>query len=196
MNFDLSIILLLITLLSLVIVIFAIMLSSSFLNTIILISSCSLLLSICYLFMDAPDVSMTEAAIGSSLSTILLFRFITTVGEKVFVSSKRYKVAGFIISTTFFCLMVYGILDITPYGETNEAFHNHINKYYIENTSKDIGIFSFVAAILASYRGYDTLGETTVIFLSAVALMVILKKDDNVSVNSRVKKLPSKNSSQ
>ena len=52
----------------------------------------------------------------------------------------------------------------------------HNAKYYLENAKNDIGIPSVVAAILASYRGYDTLGETSVILIAGLAVILILAK--------------------
>ena len=45
---------------------------------------------------------------------------------------------------------------------------------YIERTDRDIGVPNMVTAILASYRGYDTWGETTVIFTACVGVMLLL----------------------
>lgn len=190
MDFEFSLIILLSFSFCLTLTTYAIVLSSSLVNSIILMSSSSVLLALCYLIMDAPDVSMTEAAIGASLSTILLFSFVKRTSENDITSCKlRYKIIGMVISSAFLAIMIYAICDITPYGDVNHSFHSHISKYYIENTPKDIGISSFVAAILASYRGYDTLGETTVILTAAVALSVILKgkKDASQLVTKSIK---------
>ena len=45
---------------------------------------------------------------------------------------------------------------------------------YIERTHDEIGVPNMVTAILASYRGYDTWGETTVIFTAGVGVMLLL----------------------
>lgn len=178
MNFEFSLVILLSLALCLMFTTCAIVLSSSLVNSIILMSSCSVLLTLCYLIMDAPDVAMTESAIGASLSTILLFSFVRGISETAIAPCKlRYKIIGIVISSAFLFIMIYAICDITPYGDINHSFHSHISKYYIENTPKDIGVSSFVAAILASYRGYDTLGETTVILTAVVAIAIILRRD-------------------
>jgi multicomponent Na+:H+ antiporter subunit B len=45
---------------------------------------------------------------------------------------------------------------------------------YIQDSPKEIGIPNIVTSVLASYRGYDTLGEITVIFTAGVAVMALL----------------------
>ena len=47
--------------------------------------------------------------------------------------------------------------------------------HYIEKSAEETGAPNFVAAILADYRGYDTLGENIVIFTAGVSTVLILK---------------------
>jgi multicomponent Na+:H+ antiporter subunit B len=67
-------------------------------------------------------------------------------------------------------------MDLPLFGNEDSAVLTHVSKYYVDNTSNDIGIPSIVAAILAGYRGYDTLGETTVILIAGIAVLVILSR--------------------
>jgi len=50
----------------------------------------------------------------------------------------------------------------------------HVGKTYIEITPRDIHIPNIVTAVLASYRGYDTLGETTVVFTAGLGVILLL----------------------
>jgi multisubunit Na+/H+ antiporter MnhC subunit len=52
--------------------------------------------------------------------------------------------------------------------------HHHVADHYIEDTDAEIGVPNMVTAILASYRGYDTWGETTVIFTACVGVLLLL----------------------
>jgi multicomponent Na+:H+ antiporter subunit B len=45
---------------------------------------------------------------------------------------------------------------------------------YIEESGDEIGVPNIVTSVLASYRGYDTLGEVTVIFTAACGVLVLL----------------------
>ena len=73
-------------------------------------------------------------------------------------------------------ILTIASLDLPLYGHPNTEVQSHLTKYYIENTKNDIGIPSIVAAILASYRGYDTLGETSVILIAGIAVVLILAR--------------------
>ena len=50
----------------------------------------------------------------------------------------------------------------------------HVSPRYIERGHHETGAPNFVTAILADYRGYDTLGETSVIFTAGLACALIL----------------------
>ena len=60
------------------------------------------------------------------------------------------------------------------YGDPNSPANRHVATYYLENTKKDTGIPNVVTAVLASYRGYDTLGEVTVIFTAGIGVILLL----------------------
>ncbi|HKJ77233.1 MAG TPA: hydrogen gas-evolving membrane-bound hydrogenase subunit E, partial [Gammaproteobacteria bacterium] len=52
--------------------------------------------------------------------------------------------------------------------------HGHVAPRYIEETPRAVGVPNVVTAVLASYRGYDTLGEVTVIFTAGVGVLALL----------------------
>ncbi|MBA2628677.1 MAG: cation:proton antiporter, partial [Rickettsiaceae bacterium] len=70
-------------------------------------------------------------------------------------------------------------LELPSFGTQDSEVQTHLTKYYLQNTRTDIAIPSFVAAILASYRGYDTLGETIVILIAGLAVLVIVSRKKN-----------------
>lgn len=150
--------------------------SKSLIESVITMSLFSILISVCYLFMDAPDVTMTETALGACLSTCVLLNIIKIVGNDI-GKQKRIKV----IMATLLCIMFiaclsWASLDLPQFGTTNSPLQVNLTDYYINNTKNDIAIPSMVAAILASYRGYDTLGETTVILIAGLAVLTIISK--------------------
>lgn len=78
-----------------------------------------------------------------------------------------------ILCTTLSCLPVI--------GDPESAPNSHVTPYYIEHSYEDTGSPNIVTATLADYRGFDTLEETTVMFLAGMTAVLILRaghKDD------------------
>jgi multicomponent Na+:H+ antiporter subunit B len=60
------------------------------------------------------------------------------------------------------------------YGDPSAPVHEHVAPRYINDSPAEIGIPNMVTSVLASYRGYDTLGETTVIFTAGIGVLLLL----------------------
>lgn len=153
--------------------------SKNIVESIIIMSVFSLFIGICYLFLDAPDVAMTETALGACLSTCVLLNLTKIVGEDVGRVRKSKILFASILCSVFVICLSWAALDIPEFGSNDSPLQTHLTKYYVENTYKDIAIPSMVAAILASYRGFDTLGETTVILIAGIAVTVIKSRRKN-----------------
>jgi multicomponent Na+:H+ antiporter subunit B len=150
--------------------------SKNLVESILIMSVFSLLIGVCYLFMDAPDVAMTETALGACLSTCVLLNLVKIVGEDVGRTRKSKTVYAIVLCTVFVACLTWASLDLPDFGSEDSPLQSHLTKYYVENTRTDIAIPSIVAGILASYRGYDTLGETAVILIAGLAVLVIVSR--------------------
>lgn len=58
------------------------------------------------------------------------------------------------------------------YVPANEL--NQTARYYAEHTAQDLGAANIVTAIVVTYRGLDTLGEVTVLFLASTIVGMVL----------------------
>ena len=83
LNFVMDEVLLGISALVMVITCIYLIISKSLIESVIIMSVFSLFIGICYLFMDARDVAMTETALGACLSTCVLLNLVKIVGEDV-----------------------------------------------------------------------------------------------------------------
>jgi multicomponent Na+:H+ antiporter subunit B len=52
-----------------------------------------------------------------------------------------------------------------------------VTSYYLENAYDETGVRNAVTAVLAAYRGFDTLGEATVVYAAGVGLLLVLNKE-------------------
>jgi multicomponent Na+:H+ antiporter subunit B len=78
------------------------------------------------------------------------------------------------------------------YGAPDAPANLYLIQRFIEESGTEIGIPNIVTSILASYRGFDTLGETFVIFTAAIGVLVLLGRNRNRWRPG----MPSKNTSQ
>ena len=141
---------------------------------VMLTSIFSLLGAAAYVVMDAVDVAFTEAAVGAGVSTVLMLSTLalTTQKEKPTKSKNVFGALVMVIITG--SILIYGTLDMPFYGDPNAAIHHHVVPRYLLESPAEIGLPNVVTSVLASYRGYDTLGETFVIFTAAAGVLAIL----------------------
>ena len=123
--------------------------------------------------MDAVDVAFTEAAVGAGISTVLILGALGLTTSEEAPASKHGWTAMFVVTATGL-LLVYGALDMPAYGDPNAPIHLHVAPHYLEESEKEIGIPNVVTSVLASYRAYDTFGETTVVLTAAVGAILLL----------------------
>jgi multicomponent Na+:H+ antiporter subunit B len=149
------------------------------------------LLGACWmLFLDAPDVAFTEAAVGAGISTILILATlcVTPAEEK---PSRESLPALFVVFVTG-GVLVYGTLDMPRYEDPNSpANRSPITRAYLHSANPPpehgarheaegldayaVGIPNTVTTVLASFRSYDTMGETAVIFTAGLGVLAILR---------------------
>ena len=78
------------------------------------------------------------------------------------------------VITVLFCACTVFLPTI---GDPNSAPNQHVTPYYIENSAVDTGSPNIVTGTLADYRGFDTLWETSVMFVSGLTACLILMKN-------------------
>ena len=133
----------------------------------------SLLSAGLFVALDAVDVAFTEAAVGAGISTILVLGTLSLVGHEQKKSTRSAVVPLLVVLVTG-SILVYGTLDMPPYGDPRNPAHHHVAPHYLEESEHEIGIPNVVTSVLASYRGYDTMGETAVIFTAMVGVLLLM----------------------
>jgi multicomponent Na+:H+ antiporter subunit B len=140
---------------------------------VILLGLYSLLAATLFVHLDAVDVAFTEAAVGAGISTVLALGALalTTSREAI---PERIPLLPLFIVLIVGAALIYASLDMPLYGDATAAAHLHVAPRYIARSLSETGVPNMVTAILASYRGFDTLGEVTVILTAAVGVVTIL----------------------
>ena len=146
----------------------------------------SLLSALLLLSMDAADVAFTEAAVGAGIATILMLGAMAmTERQEKPLRSLRARLPALCVAIALGGLLIYAMFAAPPYGSANAPAQSHVAPYYIEATAQEIGVPNLVTAILASYRGFDTLGEVVVIFTAGIGVALMLGGMARRTANNR-----------
>lgn len=170
---DTLIVLVLLTFLAIVAI--GIIVLRDLLGAVILLGVYSLIAAGAFVVMDAVDVAFTEAAVGAGISTILFLGALSfTRHEQKPRGNDSWLALIFVVVTG--ALLIYGTLDMPHYGSGNSPAQTHpeLAVRFIEESGGEVGPPNIVTSVLASYRGYDTLGETVVVFAAGVAVLSLL----------------------
>jgi multicomponent Na+:H+ antiporter subunit B len=133
----------------------------------------SLLSALLFVTLDAVDVAFTEAAVGAGISTVLMLGTIALTKPKLKRSRHTAFVPLLVVCVTGAAL-IYGTLDMPAFGSIDAPAQVHVGPDYISRTPIDIDVPNAVTAILGSYRGFDTLGETAVVFTAGSGVLLLL----------------------
>jgi multicomponent Na+:H+ antiporter subunit B len=74
-------------------------------------------------------------------------------------------------------LLMWAEGDIPPFGDADTPANTYVGREYVEVSEEEHHVSNVVTAVLASYRGLDTLGECTVIFTAGIAVMLLMRRE-------------------
>ncbi len=138
-----------------------------------MVTSVFSLISAClYTLMDAVDVAFTEAAVGAGISTVLILGTLSLTTDREY--QQPLRLWPLLVIGITGAVLVYGTLDLPTYGEGASVINSHVVPRYITGSATEFHIPNIVTNVLAGYRGYDTMGETTVILTATLGVMLLL----------------------
>ena len=139
---------------------------------IVLSGAYSFLMATVLVALDAVDVAMTEAAVGAGVSTVLLLGALRLCKSEEAKPAHRPWLPLAVAASTGL-LLVYGAMGLPDFADPQAPIHQHVVPRYMEN---EVDVPNVVTAVLASFRGYDTLGETTVVFTAGAGIIALLRR--------------------
>ena len=133
----------------------------------------SFLAAAVFVSLDAVDVAFTEAAVGAGISTILMLATLALVGgrERGAPGHGPLPLAAALFTGW---ALIYATFDFPRMGDPGAPAHRHVAPRYLTESGREVGIPNVVTSVLASYRGYDTLGEVTVIFTAGIGVLCLI----------------------
>jgi multicomponent Na+:H+ antiporter subunit B len=134
----------------------------------------SLISATWFVALDAVDVAFTEAAVGAGISTALLLGAMLLTSRTAKIVPRARQIVPLLVVIATGAMLIYASIDLPAFGDPDSPANTYVGTDYIERTPQDIGVPNIVTAVLASYRGFDTLGETGVVFAAALAVILLL----------------------
>jgi len=156
----------------LLVIAFTIVVQRSLISATMLAGFFSLLMAVTFVLLDAVDVAFAEAAVGAGITTMLLLGTIGLTGPQEKVPRRQWM--PLFVTAGSAAMLIYGTFDLPLLGSPHSPAYTHVAPYYIEHAEIETGVPNMVTAVLASYRGYDTLGELFVILTAGLGVLMML----------------------
>lgn len=147
--------------------------SRKLISSLVSLGTVGILLSIYFLILGAPDIAITQLVV-EMFALMVLLSAITGRDVTADMSSSRVYRILFIIIFVFSIFVVYSYSHfIFPeFGNPNMR----VGKYYLELAPEKIKAANTVTSVVLDFRGYDTIGEATVIFTGIIGVLVMLRR--------------------
>ena len=162
------------------------------LSATIILGVYSFIMATIFTRLNAVDVAFTEASVGAGITSVLMLAALSKTKRYEYHQTKIQrrkpsalfsKIMSLVLVIVTGAVLVYGTIDMPEFGDPEAPANKHVSRRYLEETHHETGVNNIVTAVLASYRGYDTLGETTVIFTAGICVILLLRrsKKDKIS---------------
>jgi multicomponent Na+:H+ antiporter subunit B len=133
--------------------------------------------SLMFLFLRAPDIAITQVVV-EVLGLILMIRA-TISRDLTFITGDREFFGTVVSVVIIFVIFLAGVEVLETLPDFGTPIFAKVtgspSELYIKNGLKETGAANIVASVILDYRGYDTLGEVTVLFTSILGATVILR---------------------
>ncbi len=134
----------------------------------------SFLMASVMLVLDGVDVAMTEASVGAGISTVLMLTVLYLTKSREALPIHKPLIPLFLTGGVAIMLLL-SVDTLPPFGSADTPVNQSaVSTYYLEKSVPDTGIPNVVTSVLASYRGFDTLGEVFVVFSACIGVLFIL----------------------
>lgn len=149
------------------------------LSSVIAVGAVGLGLSLAFLILKAPDLAITQLVV-EILCLIILIRA-TIRRDLPLIKDGRWlfnTVSTLLFIGLFLLFAYFALKDLPKFG----APIMRVSEGYIKEGLKKTGASNIVAAIILDFRGYDTLGEATVLFTAVMGVFAIMRKVGRTNV--------------
>ena len=88
--------------------------------------------------------------------------------------SRLRSVLSAVLCLSLISLLIFAVARMPKFGNADTLVDSELTKFYVENTLKDSGAVNIITGIILDYRGFDTLGESHVLFIAVCTVLLML----------------------
>ncbi len=89
--------------------------------------------------------------------------------------NRVYRVMAVVVLLIVVFFLMSTVVALPPFGAADNPYNNEVSERYIEKGVEETGAVNFVAGMILDYRAFDTFGESTVLFVAACSVILLLK---------------------
>lgn len=153
------------------------LLARDLLAAVALLAGYSLFTALLFAGLQAVDVALVEAALGTGVTGVLMVAAILLTTRRA--EQRPHPTARRVVPLAvggFVLLMLAASTGLPDRGVADSPAQSGVSTVYLERSLEDMRTPNVVTAILADYRSADTLGETLVILTAALSAAMILTR--------------------
>lgn len=142
----------------------------------------SLVMCLVWTRLNGVDVAFTEASVGAGASGVLIMAAIHLTASEEKKREEGSRLLQKLVVGVVLLLLIYGTTGLPDYADPAAPIHHHVSpRYMSHDILHEAGVPNMVTTILAYYRGYDTMGETTVVFTAGASVLLLLRRKKKAS---------------
>lgn len=94
---------------------------------------------------------------------------------------RRYRAAVAVALAVLLAALLLLAVSMPPFGSDENPVNNEVVERYVGSAEEETGAENVIAGMILNYRGFDTFGESSVLFLAVCCVMMLLWSDENCS---------------
>jgi multicomponent Na+:H+ antiporter subunit B len=148
--------------------------AADLLIAVLLLGAYGFVMSLVWAGIGAVDVAFTEAVVGAGASTVLLLAGLLRTSRRRSVPPRSLHRIALGLTVVTGAALAGLTAALPPLGDPGAPAALHVSPRYLARTLEETATPNAVTSVLADYRGYDTLLETTVILTAGLGSWLLL----------------------
>ena len=94
--------------------------------------------------------------------------------RRAYADTWWYRACAVLICLALIGLLLFTALRLPEFGTADTLIDSELTEFYVEHTLEETGAVNIVTGIILDYRGFDTLGESHVLFIAVCTVLLML----------------------